>query len=244
MRVLQLNVWMGKIEGALKRFLEKEKFDVICMQEVMASDDREQHLSGLCFDRSQIIKSSGMPYAFYSPNWSSEIAGGSFMWGNLILSRIPFAETYSEFTSGKYQEHVLLGEGSANNLNIQKVKLENGLTVFNHHGYWQPQPLGNEGTVKAFQNVARIVQQSEGPVVLCGDFNIIHESPAMRALDFLRDLTDENQVKSTLSGIKVNFDVPCDHIMVNNKIEVQSFEVLDEVVSDHLGLVAEIDFKR
>ena len=35
MRVLQLNAWMGKIEGTLKRFLEDEKFDVICMQEVM-----------------------------------------------------------------------------------------------------------------------------------------------------------------------------------------------------------------
>lgn len=241
MRILQLNVWMGKIEGALRRFLEKEQFDVICMQEVMASDDCEEHLSRLCFDRSQIIKASGMPYVFFSPNWSSEIANGNFMLGNLILSKIPFVETYSEFTSGKYQDKIILGATPSNNLNIQRVKLENGLTVFNHHGYWQPQPMGNDDTIKAFENVAKIVKQTTGPVVMCGDFNVVHESPAMRALDFLNDLTDENQVKTTLSGIKVNFDVPCDHIMVNDQVKVQGFTVIDEVVSDHLGLEAEIN---
>lgn len=241
MRILQLNVWMGKIEGALRRFLEENDFDVICMQEVMASDDREEHLSRLCFDRSQIVKATRMPYVFYSPNWGSEIAGGTFSLGNLILSKIPFTEEYSEFTSGEYHDKVILGE-PANDLNIQRVRLENGLTVFNHHGYWQPQPLGNEDTVRAFENVAKIVRKSEGPVVMCGDFNIVHESPAMRSLDFLRDLTEENHIKSTLSGIKVNLDIACDHIMVNDEVEVKDFQVINSLASDHLPLVAEIDF--
>ena len=34
------------------------------MQEVMASDDVEMHLPRLCFDRSQIIKASRLPYSF------------------------------------------------------------------------------------------------------------------------------------------------------------------------------------
>ena len=60
MRVLQLNVWMGKIEGNLKRFLEKEKFDVICMQEVMRSEDQIGHVRRLCFDASRIQEASGL----------------------------------------------------------------------------------------------------------------------------------------------------------------------------------------
>lgn len=39
MKILQLNVWMGKVEGELKRFLENNNFDVICMQEVMSSEN-------------------------------------------------------------------------------------------------------------------------------------------------------------------------------------------------------------
>ena len=43
MKILQLNVWMGKIEGNLKRFLQENDFDIICLQEVFASDDCQGH---------------------------------------------------------------------------------------------------------------------------------------------------------------------------------------------------------
>ena len=78
--------------------------------------------------------------------------------------------------------------------------------------------------------------------MMCGDFNIIHASPAMRELDFLRDLTEEYGVTNTLSGLKFDGEVACDHILVNDKVTVQNFGVIDKIVSDHKGLVAEIDF--
>lgn len=241
MKILQLNTWMGKIEGSLQRFLENNQFDVICMQEVMASPDRELQISRLCFDKSRIIKASSMPYHFYSPNFGIDFSGGTMQVGNLILSRLPIIEISSAFTSGEYNPHTILGEVSANNLNLQIAKLENGLTIVNHHGYWQPQPLGNEDTIRAFTNVADHVKPISGPLVVCGDFNIIHESPAMRPLDFLRDLTHEYNLKTTLAGLKVPLDVPCDHILVNDQIEVKSFRTLPDLVSDHLALAAELE---
>lgn len=241
MKILQLNVWMGKVEGNLRRFLENYQFDVICMQEVFASRSREAHLSRLCFDLSQIIKVSGMEYHFYSPNWGGEIAGGDLEWGNLILSRVPFVETHSEFINGEYKADTVLGETIGNNLNIQIVKLENGFTVVNHHGFWRPQPLGDEESVKAFAKVGQIVRQLDGPVVMCGDLNLIHEAPAMRALDFLRDLTHENHVQNTLSGLKYNGEVPYDHILVNSDVQATDFTVYPDLVSDHLALSAEVE---
>ena len=241
MKILQLNVWMGKVEGTLRRFLENNDFDVICMQEIFASDDCAGHLSRLCFDREQIQKASRLPYAFFSPNWSSEIAGGIFEEGNLILSRIPFAETHSEFISGEYKEKMILGEVVGNNLNLQIAKLENGLTVINHHGFWRPNPIGDEESVRAFTKVGNIVRQVTGPLVMCGDLNIIHDSPAMRPLDFLRDLTQEYDVETTLSGLKFDGKVACDHILVNDGIDVQDFAVLPDLVSDHLALTAEVE---
>jgi len=86
----------AKLRGIYVVSWNKTIFDVICMQEVMASDDVEMHLSRLCFDRSQIIKASRLPYSFFSPNWSSKIADGSFKLGNLILSR-PIIEENSDF---------------------------------------------------------------------------------------------------------------------------------------------------
>lgn len=240
MKILQLNTWMGKVEGNLRRFLEAHDFDVICMQEVFASRSREEHLSRLCFDLSQIQKSSRLPHVFFSPNWSFDLVGGDCSLGNLILSRIPFIDTSSEFVSGEYREHITLAGQPANCLNIQIAKLENGFTIVNHHGFWRPQPMGDEDSVKAFTKAGQIVSRLEGPLVMCGDLNIVHDSPAMRPLDFLRDLTHEYDIKNTLSGLKFNGEVACDHILVNDEVKVQDFAVLPDLVSDHLALTADI----
>ena len=240
MKILQLNVWMGKVEGNLRRFLETHDFDVICMQEVFASQSCEEHLSQLCFDLSQIQKASRLPYAFFSPNWSFDLAGGDCALGNLILSRIPFAKTSSEFINGEYREHIMLGATPSNNLNLQIAQLKNSLTVVNHHGFWRSNPLGDEDTIKAFAKVGQVVRRVEGPLVVCGDLNIIHDSPAMRSLDFLHDLTHEHNIKTTLSGLKFDGAVACDHILVNDKISVKNFAVLPDLVSDHLALEADV----
>lgn len=75
---------------------------------------------------------------------------------------------------------------------------------------------------------------------MCGDLNIIHEAPAMCELDFLKDLTHEYNIDNTLSGLKFNGKVACDHILVNNMVHVDTFEVLDTIVSNHKALVAEV----
>jgi endonuclease/exonuclease/phosphatase family metal-dependent hydrolase len=61
----------------------------------------------------------------------------------------------------------------------------------------------------------------------------------MRELDFLHDLTHEKGIKNTLSGLKFNGEVACDHILVNDLVKVKRFEVLGDLVSDHKALVLE-----
>lgn len=244
MKILQLNTWMGKVEGKLERFLKAHDFDVICMQEVLASPDRELHLSRLCVDKSRLAKAAGLPYEFFSPNWGSELAGGKLELGNLILSKIPIVEQKSLFVHGNYNPQTILSEVPGNDLNVQVVKLENGWTVANHHGFWRPNPIGDEETIKASMQLAEILKPEPLPFVLCGDLNIIHESPAMRPLDFLRDLTNENHIQTTLSGLKVACDVACDHIMISSGIKADNFIVHPELVSDHLALSADLEVAK
>lgn len=281
MRVCQLNVWMGKVEGELERFLRNNDFDMICMQEVMhahkggqteelgavvssgesaplgrtrerrgedeiwAEDENELHLSRLCFEVSRILRASGMPYYYFSANWSSKIGNSKFDLGNLILSKIPIQSAESEFVNGAYLPDVILKATPSNALNVQIVRLENGVTVINHHGFWRKIPAGDENTVKAFNNLAEIIKKrvniKNEPVIFCGDLNIIHESPAMRALDFLTDLTFENGVKNTLSGLKFNGEVACDHVMINDKMKALNFEVMQSNASDHCPVVADVE---
>lgn len=242
MRILQLNVWMGKVEGKLRRFLEKSDYDVICLQEVISSKTCERHLQDLCFGAAQIIKTSGMPYHYFSPNWSSRIADGDFELGNMILSKIPFRSEQNFFVNGEFTTDYVFGKSPQNNLNVQIVELENGIIVANHHGFWRPQPMGDEDSVRAYSHLAEIIKpySDEKPFVLCGDLNIIHAAPAMRELDFLEDLTDTNHVEKTLSGLKHDLDVACDHIMINDKLKAENFIVHPDLVSDRLALSVEV----
>ena len=280
MKIAQLNVWMGKVEGNLQRFFEQYDFDVICMQEVMYSGDfpaqspdegvkweesastssivpvakatyaknlpsltaNTIHLSRLCFDVSRILRASKMPYFFFSPNWQSRLGDGTFELGNLILSKVPFTSTTFEFVNGEFHTDTILVGKPGNNLNVQIVSLENGITVVNHHGFWRPSPVGDEESVRAFKRLGEVVlpYSKKAPLVLCGDLNVIHDSPAMRALDFLQDLTDVNQVATTLSGLKFDGKVPCDHIMINERISSSNFAVHPDLASDHLAISAEV----
>ena len=88
---------------------------------------------------------------------------------------------------------------------------------------------------------AGLIKECVGPFVMCGDLNIVHAAPAMRELDFLRDLTEEYGIDTTLSGLKIKHNVACDHILVNDEIKVVDFRVEDRIVSDHKGLIAELE---
>lgn len=246
MKIVQLNIWMGKIEGQLQRFFENTDADVICMQEVINSDDATLHVSRLWFETSRILKANPeFKYYKYFPNWSTNIVNGTMQMGNFVISKIPIVSTDSIFVNGEYTENVVLVEKPSNNTAVDIVRLENGITVVNHHGFWRKSPVGDEDSIRVFKKVGEVVEPlaKEGPLVMCGDLNIINASPAFRSLDFLRDLTDENKLETTLSGMKFDGKVPCDHILVNDEIEVKDFGVIPEIVSDHLALYAEIEKK-
>ena len=241
MKILQLNIWTGRIKGALLEFFKNNDFDVICLQEAVWAGDNER-LSNFFATVEQIKEASGLKYEMKSSNWSMEIFsdGDKMEQGNVILSRYKITSEESKLVYGKLSLANSIKDFYEHAYTLQIAKLENGLTIVNHHGYWQPNPIGNDDTIKAMKKVSESVQKIKGPVVMCGDLNVIHDSPAMRELDFLRDLTAEYNLKNTLSGLKFVGEVACDHILVNEQIEVADFKVLDDLISDHKPLLLEI----
>ncbi len=243
MKILQLNAWTGRIKGALLDFFEKNKFDVICLQEAVWSN-RDDILENFCVTVDQIKQASGLKNISKSPNWRMRFVdeNGIVQQGNVILSREEIVSEQTESIIGQNKELHNADDLKAHDYTLQIVKLASGISVVNHHGYWLPTPIGDKTTVKAMKKVAGYVRQIEGPLIMCGDLNIIHGSPAMRELDFLHDLTEEYNIDNTLVGLKFNGKVACDHILVNKEIKVHSFETVNDLISDHKGLVAEIDY--
>ena len=77
---------------------------------------------------------------------------------------------------------------------------------------------------------------------MCGDLNIIYDSPAMRPFDFLTDLTHEYNIDNTLVGLKFDGKVACDHILINDQVKAVDFTVSDRIISDHKPLLATLEF--
>lgn len=191
-----------------------------------------------------IKAASGLQYEYRFSNWSTAInnGAGKMEHGNVILSRYPIIRSDSKIVYGKYIENPNYPEEKDTAWSVLKVELENGAVIVNHHGYWRPNEYGDEMTVECMEKVADFIKNETAPLVMCGDLNIISESPAMRKLDFLRDLTPEYGIKTTLQNLKFVKDVPCDHILVNDKIIVKNYQAHDELISDHKVVSAEIEF--
>lgn len=252
MKIITLNIWMGRLGRGLLRYVAQEQPDVLCMQEVFAGDTIVP-IPDRMFDILRRIQEIGeYPHVYFSPRYSIDIAGRETEYGNAILSKHPISSSRVVACGGEPLRHVSEDNQQKNITNLQLVTVESpegSATVANHHGYHvgssdviklSDTSLGDENSVAAMEHVVAELRKVEGPLVMCGDLNVRPESPAMRCYDgFLRNLTAEHGIATTLNKLNVDIDVPCDYILVNDFIEVTSFRRGDEIISDHYPLVME-----
>ena len=253
MKLIQINAWMGKLSPTLLRFLREENPDFICVQEIFNSEKDVSRPSRQFNLGPEIRDLFGvdMPYnTYFSPRYSVVVADDEKFFGNMIFSRLPFESTENFITFGKPDfraNHESSDANCAIGLQITKIKIgDKSMILANHHGYWvggENGKMGDDKSVESMEKVAAKMREfASEPIILAGDLNVVAESPAMRPFDnFLTDLTATYNIKNTLSGLKYDKPVPCDHILVNDKILVKSFEVYNVIVSDHFPLVMEFD---
>ena len=251
MKLIQINAWMGKLSPTLLRFLHKENPDFICVQEIFNSENDVPYPNRQINLGPEIRDLFDIPYhTYFSPRISIDIAGEERFFGNMIFSRLPFESTENFITFGEPSfnvSHKSPASNSAVGLQIVKIKIDDQIMVLaNHHGYWvggENGQLGDQESIKSLERAAEVLKKFSGsPLIFAGDLNVVNESPAMRPFDnFLTSLTVTYDIKNTLSGLKYDKPVACDHIMVNDKIAVKNFEVRNIIVSDHFPLIMEFD---
>ena len=94
MRVLQLNVWTGRIKGALPEFFRKNDFDVVCLQEAIWGSKKSELLEHFVVTADQIKEAGGFKYDSRAANWGLEINGVEVLQGNVILSKEKIMRSY------------------------------------------------------------------------------------------------------------------------------------------------------
>ena len=235
-------MWQGRLERVLLKHLEKSSVDFACMQEAVEYSGRSL---GLISSYQKIGNSLGLEEQFFSKLISSKLGDKELLFGNVIYSNVPFTQTSTVFTRGEHKNDFNFDEDDYNVRAFQHVQVEiNGkkLNILNHHGHHiDSHKLGDDETIRQVKQIIEHINQLEGSVILCGDFNLSPESESIKLIDEkLVNLSVEHKLITTRSKLTYKNEV-CDYIFVSSDIKVNSFVMDDTIISDHNALILDFD---
>lgn len=252
--LLQLNMFAGTYWDRLSSFLTSHDFDVIHLQEVAGKHtkvgvvdtqiDCYVELQKLLHDRydSEFVltdrfTSSPESYTgnaiFYKKQWS--LIEKDILWLHQNHKPYPSDATSYEDT-GKALLRVTLSKAGKT------------MSFLNTHGAWAKNPKEHSHQTKQGDMIVEYLKTTATPYILSGDFNLNPEQPTIKKLgEIAQNLTSEHHVTNTLNP-RTHYathmfppGVTVDYIFTSKDIMVKSFSVVEDDISDHLGLVAEFE---
>ncbi len=263
-KLLCLNVCQfEKNNERLKDFLEHNKVDIACFQEITRSTEGKSDPELVSYET--INTYSGLDEGFFAPIWvlnrfymnkfhgqeSFDFShGGDVEFGNLLRTRYRIVKGQNIFLQNHFTYVTNWDnwpEEDYRGVQVVDLDLEGGkkLRVLNYHGIWSKNKLGNEKTLKACQQIKETALAVSYPSIICGDFNLFPDTDSIKLFngDF-ENLLNTYNINTTrpktneLSSEKRNV---VDYIFVSKGIKATKLEVLQSGVSDHLPLT--LDFE-
>jgi len=266
MRLLSLNVALFETNNdLLLKFLSKQKFYILCLQEV--SEKVDSSVNPDFISKNYIDEATAdLKYSFLDPtllahdfhlkNFHQKASfdydfGGFLKAGNYLKSKFRIIKNSSVFVKGGPEIKTLDWSGwpETQIKAVQVVDLQlpksKKLRVINYHGIWTKEKIGNDETLAACKKILSLAKETNYPTIIAGDFNLFPDTLSMQVFynDFF-SLVDAYNISTTrpksneLNNLKRNV---VDYVLVTKDIKVNSFQVLDSDVSDHLPLI--LDFE-
>jgi endonuclease/exonuclease/phosphatase family metal-dependent hydrolase len=238
MKLLQLNVWGGRLEKQIFGLINQEKPDIICLQEAISIGGGSN--GGWFLTVDEIKRDFDMNLA-YAPVINFSFMRRKAEFGNAILSSMPFQSTDTLFTRFEYKENFDYDSDDYNVRNLLHVTLKDGdekLHVLTHHGHHvHSHKNGDAESLRQCAQIVDYIKKLSGKIVLTGDFNLSPHSESLEIINsHLTNLAIKADLRTTRTQLTHKKEV-CDYIFINDKVKVESFKALDDVVSDHKALM-------
>tara|TARA_Y100000310_G_C20521284_1_gene733800 strand:+ start:194 stop:922 length:729 start_codon:yes stop_codon:yes gene_type:complete len=237
-KLVDINIEGAKHLDRVRPFLEKEKPDVICLQEVFEVDLQD------------FAKRLGMKYVFGLEvliGRDERLKPPFIPYGNGILSRFPLENTQVEYYRGEKEAvatHVF--DGTQESfwkllLSSQIEKDGSRFTLITTHFTWTPNGKANEAQWRDLKKMFKILEGFDD-VILCGDFNVPRGREVFAEIaKKYKDNIPPDYKTSIDANLHRAGALP---YMVDGLFSTPHYEIsnvrLQDDVSDHLAIVAEI----
>lgn len=258
MKLINLNIWGGKIHDPLIEFLRKHKSntDFFTLQEVFKSDrsvvtPKDGHSNIL-----EELKNEFSEFDFlFSPTYHNRdfeykvnyplFSGLGIFWKKSFVPK----KVGTIFTH--YSENEVKAFQGSDKPDVPRnfqYLIFNNFLLMNFHGYWAPlAKIDTPERLEQSEKLINFIKENNLPTVLAGDFNLGMDtkSVAMFEENGFRNLVKESKALTTRTNY---YDIKwrrndkfVDYIFASPEIKVKSFEVMKDEVSDHLSLLFEFD---
>jgi len=261
MKLISLNLWGGKVFMPLIDFIKQSSSntDIFCLQEVFntKSDIKEYrgYRTNMLYELQLILPDF---VVFYFPTISGfdiedppsktdfdlEYGSAIFVKNNI---KITSHGNILIFKDSSYPPLKL--DFSNNPTPLQYITFNisgKDFAVFSFHGTSFPgNKLDTKRRLNEAKNVKEIVKSTNGAKILVGDFNLLPQTESIKIQEQnMRNLIKEFNITKTRSDLspffgKVEFQKFADYTFVSDDIKVESFQVPDIEVSDHLPMILE-----
>lgn len=241
MKILQLNIWGGKLGTQVTELLNREQADIVCLQEAVRFEGGRSFLFS---DLASIQKDTAYTCCYFNPHLSYKLMNRTASMGLAILAKKPVITEDSFFIKNEHIDNFDTLESDYNVQSLQRVTIEqNGepLHIVNYHGYHVREHKEGDGeTFRQCHIIAEYVKKLTGSVVVCGDFNLTPSSESLKVLnEALVNHTKINDMNTTRSYLTKKAEA-CDYIFTSKDMDIKHFAVLDDIVSDHKALTVEL----
>jgi endonuclease/exonuclease/phosphatase family metal-dependent hydrolase len=232
LKVLSWNIWQGKYLDKVKEILKEQDCDILALQEIVESPDRENIAKSIANDL-------GYEYVYHRA-FTDDRHGKSYDLGNAILSKFPI----------KSSEHITLsreddykGDSLTEPRRACKAQLKikgKSLTILSVHlGYSRGEEL-TEVRKKQLESLTTVLKPTN--FILMGDFNSVPESPITKKLNSMLVNTDKSsKFTKTDYSTPGNPQFRIDYIYTSPDIKALSSEIIQTDASDHKPLIATLE---
>ncbi len=256
MKLISLNIWDARIFAPLMNFFENNQdVDIFCLQEVFNGKEAETTKGkGLRINGYDEIQKRLPDHVGHFaqteilddiPENNLAIPYGLAIFINKKIRTMSHQHDFVFGDPSKFSKN----DGRTHRRIVQTVCiLQNSKTIgiSNFHGLWNGQ--GKTDTPERIEQSHKLrahIDKYNHAKILVGDFNLLPDTKSLAiAKHGMRDLIAENGITSTRSELYNKHEKPvlfADYIFTSPDIDVTTFKVLPDVVSDHLPLFLEFN---